>query len=80
MKKNGIADCGYTGGADTGPAVPGRRIFWNTIRGLLAAARHSKTEVIYVRHNSPGSVLAANSAGWNIHAPIAPPPLREDIR
>ena len=49
--------------------------FLDTIRMLLAAARQSKTEVIYVRHDGgPGSPLAANSAGWNIYAPIAPLP------
>ncbi|MDB5363739.1 MAG: hypothetical protein JWO51_5036 [Rhodospirillales bacterium] len=52
-----------------GPGVVGR------IAGLLERARADRVPVYFVRHDGgPGDDFARGSAGWQIHAPIAPLP------
>jgi len=45
------------------------------IAGLLARARSERVPIYFVQHDSgPGDVLERGTAGWRIHAPIAPRP------
>lgn len=52
-----------------GPGVVGR------IAGLLARARTDRVPVYFVRHDGgPGDDFERGTAGWQIHAPVAPLP------
>jgi nicotinamidase-related amidase len=54
---------------DDGPGVVER------IAGLLARARADRVPVYFVQHDGgPGDDLERGTAGWRIHAPLAPRP------
>jgi nicotinamidase-related amidase len=58
--------------AEDDPVYQGTELL-ATIGDLLAKARAAETPVIYIQHNGgPGHPLEPGSAGWPIHAVIAP--------